>query len=585
MQRLNPKASFASFVHFVRLVLFLCCTTALVFVGSCTCGSSEGYGGETTFEGRPALLRGCVLDPQSALLDFRALAGDSFDGHRLPSTFEPLLSRLLGIPEDQLRDVADWSQPGRFALFEPPGGEPLTEGLAVHLRRPTGAAVVRPTAERLVETAGGALHLAAEGDDLWAANSAWALEAARAEGSFPTCDTEGGEITLELAPELLGSRPVERWIARQSAWLESSARQGTARYGRSELGDPEVAARAIGRWAETSRAGIEGEAPLRLRVDISAQSLELRVDGVGEVAARGDGGADSGDEARSRLSLIAPDAYFAIATRGTSAERAEWAQSAVDVVARVAADRMADEERERLGAAATALARQLDGELLLALRPALEPGPMVLLAAAECERPNEVIDAILELAGQTSSGHLRRSLEHLGAPLSVSERAEEGGRGSVALELDSEEAERAASENDEPARRSRLRQLLGSEPRLAWQVEEGLLLVALGQRPESELARMAEAAAGPSASSILAQPTLASVVDGDGAEDLVCFLWAPSLIGLLTQGGPGAGGLAPGGLAFSSRSGAEGEPWRGRLALDEEQLRSLLRWATGERAR
>ena len=478
---------------------------------------------------------------------------------------------LSGLPDEQVRGSIDWSAPLFFAMYEPLEGRPLREAFALRTRRTTSSPrEVLSTGPRILEPQDGQrLFVDVEGPTLFLSPSEWALSAVRAHPD-DSCSPDREAIEVRVTKALLNSRQVTSWVERQGAWLEASAREATARRGRPTLGDPEVLARMLARWGEDSRARFEESAPLRITLSASPEMIETAVEGRRRQRR----------ESRNRpspnlLRAIAPDAYLAFTSEATVDERQRYAHDVVDIFAQIAGDRMPREERDELEGAFSKLASAADGRVAGALRPALEPGPLVGLAVIESSDPDATAIALTEATQCFGKGSLQNVLEHLGAHLEVGEAHREAEEETIAFAVTT-----PPDMNEE--RGQITRRLIGEAPRLAWRRLEGTLLVAFGPEPLPELSRLSEAVSGTAAASILTQPVLARAAEGRPRPELLCYGWLPSIAGLVTQGGPRAGGLPPGGFAVAVGDlDDEADSWHASVLLDGEQLRSLIRWLTG----
>lgn len=559
------------------LLLLLAASSAPLWAGAsgCTCGRDAR---ERADEARPATrdawLEVCLPSPRQLWNDLRALGGSELAAARLPATLDGLAAALTGVTSEQLANTVDWEAPLEIVLFEPPEGRPLAEALAVRTRLagPAGG-----SGRREVEGRGGrTLHFAAEGGRLSFSWSEWALAAARAR---PAVACRGGaDAVVDVTEALLGSRQAVAWVARRGAWLEASAREATARRGRPTLGDPEVLARMLSRWGEATRARAQAGAPIALTLAVGPEALDLTIEGRAPAAASEPAVAAPRADL---LRLVAPDAYLAVATTATAAARREHARGVVEVLARVFGDRMPASERAELDAAFSRLAGATEGRLVVALRPSLEPGPIVGLAALECADPAEAAGALAGAASMFGRGSLQNLLEHLGARVELAPPppgapASPGEAGAIAFRV-------AAPAGVDEARGQVSRRLLGASPTLAWRSREHVLLAAFGPDPQPELDRLAEASgpAGADTASVLTQPALAHVTEHTPGAGLALYGWLPALAGLLTQAAPGASGLQPGGLALTVGDGEAPGRWRAALRLDREQARSLIPWLVG----
>lgn len=549
--------------------------TTLIVVLSLSCDSCDQDDSSPTHSlDRPVWLRACVRSPSRLLSNFRSVAGASLGLTRTPTSVDQLASGLLDIDANQLEESIDWGAPALVMIWNPGEGRSLREGIGLRLRRPVSRRSV--TGSRSIETSEGQIFLHADGVHLYAAFSEWALAGVRGSDLGLTCELDPGasqeavEATVE--PGLIASDAVKGWVARQGAWLEASARQGTARHGRSDLGDPETAARRLARWGEARRARLEASAPLKLNLQLSAEALHLDLEQTEAEQER----RRSPSRAGGHLSLIAPDAYLALTSHNTDQERRRQAAEVVGTVAQVAGDRMPAGERDELDQRLGRLAETVDGWLTLALRPALQPGPVVALAALESRDAEATAAALDQVAELLTRGYLGRALELLGARVTIAER--EANRISFAVTSPAEGEEESGS------RLEGIGRLLGPSPSLAWRLQSDLVLIAFGPEASRELSRLSESAAAEPTSSILTQPTLAQVAGARPEASLLAYGWAPAVMGILTQGGPSASGLPPGGFALAVGSTGDHAEKVTTVRLDRAQIQSLLRWLTGRRS-
>lgn len=539
----------------------------------CTCGESERATPSASMDQqREAWLEACIPSPQRFWDDIRSLAGSELREAHLPETLDQLAMWLSGLPAEQVRGSIDWQAPLLFVVYEPPEGRPGREAFALRSRRADSSPlqVQLGTGPRILEPRDGQrLFVDVDGRTLFLSPSEWALSALRAHPD-DRCGPDRRSIEVRVTKALIGSRQIASWVEQKGAWLEASAREATARRGRPTLGDPEVLARMLARWGEGTRARAESSAPLRVTLSASPDMLEATVEG------RRRHRTDSRDRpSQSLLRAIAPDAYFAFASEATVEERGRLAHDVVDILAQIAGDRMPPEERHVLESSFSKLASAVDGQVVVALRPSLEPGLLVGLAALESSDPDTAVDALTEATQCFEQGSLQNVLEHLGAHVEVGEPQREAEEEAIAFLV--------TTPADVSEERGQItRRLMGETPRLAWRRQDRTLLVAFGPEPRPELSRMAEVVTGTAAASIMTQPVLARAAERRPRPQLLCYGWLPAIAGLVTHGGPGAGGLAPGGFALAVGDlDDEANSWQASVLLDSEQLRSLIRWFTG----
>jgi hypothetical protein len=470
---------------------------------------------------------------------------------------------LIGLPEDQLEGEVDWNRPMTVVVYPSPSKRLSSEAMAVVIGRPEGAIMPPGGAdERTLSTSKGTLHLLADQETIALSASRENLAPARAEARelCSRSDDPRPQVTLELSPRLLDSPEVVSWVARQGAWLEASARQATARMGRSTLGDPEALARMLARYLEEIRGRAREAAPLRL--ELNATGVGVMVDLIGGRSPLSDDAGGSPTEPPP-LALVPPDAYLVIASWTGSEPRRAGAQQLVESWARVAGDRLPDDERQQLETLWTGLAAASDGWVVLTLRPALEPGPVVALASVEARDPSALIDSLTQSVEALDRGYLRTTLEHLGTRVELAERRD----GELGLRV-------TPPEGDEGERGSVVRTLTGESPTLAWRVRGGgRVLIAFGPDPERELDRMVEASEAP-LSSILSQPLLADVVEAHPSASFVGYGWTPGVGALVTRGAPSAQGLPEGGVALAT--GMSEDRWRAAIHLGPDQVRAVI---------
>jgi hypothetical protein len=552
----------------------------------CTCGSAgvARDGGAPAARARVARavwLRACIPAPRALLTDLRALVDDAA-GRPLPDDPDRLAAHLVGIAPETLAGTVDWDGAAEILLLEARAGRPAIEGLALRLQRhPQDRGRTAATGRRVVQAAGGPVHLEADREHLWLAWDEAALAAARARpGAAAACAPGDESLRGEVAPAFLASEVLTAWVARHGAWLEATARQGTARQGRSEIGDPEAAARALAAWLEATRARLHGAAPLELSALIGPEAARINVVGASPRHQRAAPVRGGGEE---RFALIAPDAYLVVAERAATASRRDDARAAVDTAFRVAGDRLGGEERGGIEEDATALASSLDGWSIVALRPALEAGPLAGVAVLESPDPTAAAAALDRVARRLTGGLFAgRVLEHLGGRVErvVATEATAEGAGLRFVVA----ARPAATRDAGAAPGDVLATLAGAAPALAWRQRRGVLLAAFGQDPAAELGRLDEALAHGATPSVLGQPVLRAALAHGGSVDSVVYGWAPAVAGLLTHGGPPPSGLPPGALALTRGTDSAGRP-RATLHVDGPQVRSLVRLATSRRPR
>lgn len=540
--------------------------------GSCDACDGDRAGPEADREG-PApevLARVCVPSPAGLWDELRETAG-------LTYTVEQVAAELIGLPRDQLSSEVDWQRPLTAVLFQPPTKEISREAAVVVVSRPAGApppSISGGAEQRTINTSGGQLQLRADRDTIALARGDRTLAPGQAvaRGFCPPGKNGAPALVAEISPELLDSREVKSWVARRGAWLEATARQATARRGRPTLGDPETLARILARRLEETRARAREAAPLRLTLSPTAEGMLLRLSG-----SRSPLSERAGGEPPSRpppLGFFPPDAYLVIASWSGGEARRDHAGELIGAWARVAGDRLPAEERDQLRALATRVAEASDGWVALALRPALEPGPLVALAVVETEDPAALTSALAESAETLSRGYLQSALEHLGARIEVAEQHRSDETGAVRFRVEPPPSPEGRDHGGDPGERgSVVRTLTGSEPTLAWRAQAGRVLIVFGPDPDRELARLVESAEG-SPASILTQPLLAAVVEARPRARFYGYGWTPALGAALTRGAPAAQGLPEGGVALAS--GPEGGEWRAAIHLGPDQVVALL---------
>jgi len=273
------------------------------------------------------------------------------------------------------------------------------------------------------------------------------------------------------------------------------------------------------------------------------------------------------------LKLLPPDSYFVVASWAEGESRQEYAKQLVESWARVAGARMESEERQQLEGVAASLARAREGWLTFALRPALEPGPLVALVVIETRDSNALIDALVEGAALLAQGYLQSALDHLGARVTLTERRRGEGEGELRFEV-------TPPEDISDERGSVLRVLTGPSPSLTWRaLGDDRVVLAFGPDSSRELSRLAEASDG-AASSILTQPVLSRVFEASPGAGLFIYALPSALGSLLTRGGPAASGLSPDGLAAATSAG-DGE-WQATIHVGPEQVGSLIEALSSE---
>jgi len=540
---------------------------------SCTCDGEREEGPEGERADPPATwLRVCFEDPSATWSAFRALAGDSLDPYGAPADVGDLAARLTGLPREQLAESVDFDRPLSVVLSEPTEDQNLYDTLALVGTRkagPSGLGHGEAVGRRELDGPDGTkLHLHAGRDLVGIARTTASLEAGLAAAGRPCATGPAGsrpDVVAEVAPELLQSEAVGAWVERHGAQLEASARQATARRGRSTLGDPEALARWLGRLGQDRLRRAGRAAPLRIDLSLGPEGLDLTATAEGGPAAEAPEASP-----RAQLALLPPDAYLVVATHASGEDRAAAARRRMESLGRVAGEHLEAEDRERLEASLVSYSEAISGWMTVALRPGLEPGPAIVLVVAECSDPRAAGEALAEVVGHVGEGYLHEVLDHLGAAVTVHPTTEpEGVGGTVRLAVSTPEWV-----TDERGQTVRL--LLGEAPSLAWQVHgEGTLLAAFGPDSARELGRLREAAAaGSGGASVLTQPAVTTLSEPRAGVDLFLYMWTPHVAALPTRGAPGAGGMPRGGLALA----ADAPDGRGRLSLrmDGEQVRSLL---------
>ncbi len=515
---------------------------------------------------RAVWLEACFSSPEQTWDRLLPLAGSQ--ARRAPSSAAALAAQLTGLGADQIEQSVDLERPVTVLLFDPEQGD-ASEAVAVIVSRNSSGNASHGVDRRELEREGEQnLYLHAEGERIVLATSRWALEQGRAHDR---CDAEAGgaqDVTLEITEALLRSAELRRSVERRGASLEASAREASARQGRSPLGDPETVARMISAWALSTLEDTQGAAPIRASVTLRSDGARVDVEASPNASER----REDAQSAAPILSLVAPDAYFLYATRHGDEARAEDALALVGGLARSAGDRLSTEERRELEAAAGDLAQAQSGWSAFALRPGHEPGPLVAVAAADVSSPDRATAAMARLAPLATRGYLHELLDHLGVAVTVDQEQHHEGQGGV-VRFTAATPSWATEEEQEP---SAVRTLTGAAPALSYRIVDGpRLLVAFGQDPEQELARMDEAAtAGASVTSVLTQPVVETVAAAPFFADTILFGWSRAMASLPSRGSPRAGGLPSGGaaVAFGSQDGR----WRATLSVTAEEVELLV---------